>query len=558
MRNLELLVANPIARISEAGGVIRVSTDPEGRSGGVETAFRDGTSIEVEADDQGAVRLRAVRGIATSDELFYLVRRNGDFILTDNFRAALARLPLEERSVSDISIADHLLFRTTPGTNTYVSAVRRLGHGEELRYDRAGGISRESVAKLSAQSAATDLTEQLERIDDALNSVLTRLTGTPDLVNLLSGGIDSTLIHTYLGSETPSVSVRIGSPEFAFEVAYAEHASRILGTTHSFLEVNEADYFQRLEQCIDNLALPPHHLQTVLLDLAFQSGAGHFVTGQLADALFGLDSALLAHKAWSVRHVLRSPGVAALLTRMGAPVRSRVQRRAEAVERLLRSTNDPDSYGMRFAVYSDVDAVRELVGDTQVDERLQARFDYVRNRVQFSHAADDTLIRQLEVGHWIDFYCDDTVSLWRQLAIGRGRALHAPFATRTLAQSALEVPVRKRYLRGGRVKHLLKSLLRRRLRGYPANQPKGGSGLPFDRYYRTGPLRDAFERYGIPDFIPAGWKSRVRDEPSWLTWNALTFAIWYERVLQNPELPLPSLVCSRRWPSAAPAARTIV
>lgn len=559
MNGLTVLLANPGAVVRQGAGVVEITSSPESAApAGSEATGRgslpveprpDSVTIRVRLDGEEVVEVVAARDVTTSHELFFVARPDGEVILTDHFRCALARIPLAERDVPDASVADHMLFRTTPGSNTYVSGVHRIAHGEAVRWARDPGERRATrVDRLARTSVHETMDEQLGAIESALGGALRPVAdGADRLVNMLSGGIDSTLIHSFLGSSVPSISTGIDSPEFSFEMEYARQASRLLGTSHAFLPVREDEYLARLERSIEVLGLPPQHLQTVLLDAAFQSDHGQYVTGQLADAVFGLESSILGWRAWHLRGVLRSPA-GVLLSRLGAGMRRRHERLEGACAQVTRSPEDPDGYAMRYAVYSDVDGVRELLGERLVEERLQARLEYLRAVAELPERRGTGLAAHLELGHWIDFYCDDTVSLWRQLAHGRGKSLFAPFTSRSVAESALAVPTDERYIRRGNPKHLLKSLLRRRVPAYPVNQPKGGSGLPFLRYIRTGPLRDALLEYPLPAFVGAAQREALLRAPSWITWNVLTYAIWSERVLRNAAINPPPHLRELRWP----------
>ena len=53
-------------------------------------------------------------------------------------------------------------------------------------------------------------------------------------------------------------------------------------------------------------------------------------------------------------------------------------------------------------------------------------------------------------------------------------------------------------------------------------------------------LKDAFERYAMPDFVDRDIAAATRAAPDWLTWNLLTLAIWRDEVLADAALaPLP-------------------
>jgi hypothetical protein len=102
------------------------------------------------------------------------------------------------------------------------------------------------------------------------------------------------------------------------------------------------------------------------------------------------------------------------------------------------------------------------------------------------------------------------------------------------------MPRGRRYIADGRIKYLLKDLLKRRLPAFDVDAPKAGGDLPLARYLSGGPLKDAFERYPMPDFVDHDVAAATRAAPDWLTWNLLTLAIWRDEVLADAALaPLP-------------------
>lgn len=401
----------------------------------------------------------------------------------------------------------------------------------------------------------SDQATALDRLDAALETALGEVKGRAGWANLLSGGIDSTLVHTYFGASTPSISAASDSPEFANEVTYARTASTLLGSDHQFVAVREREYLADLEECIDVLALPPHHLQTVLIGHALRGGLQpNMVTAQLADALFGLGASLRAARAWTARSWVNLPGIQAVAGILGPSWAQRVSRWRDAHRALSLPVDHPDSFAARFAVFGDVDEVSELLGEELVRERFVARINYVQDRVELART-QRALDRQLEFGHWIDFFCDDTVSIWRQLAHVYGKRLLAPFTARSVVDTVFGFPVRQRYVMRGEIKPVLKSLLARRLPAYPIHQEKGGSGLPVARYFDSGPMNEVFNRYRQPDFVDRQrydlLRQPAKSSESWMAWNIATFAIWQERVVEQ-SVTIPPSWRQLRWNSPEP------
>jgi hypothetical protein len=50
------------------------------------------------------------------------------------------------------------------------------------------------------------------------------------------------------------------------------------------------------------------------------------------------------------------------------------------------------------------------------------------------------------------------------------------------------------------------------------------------------PLKDAFERYAMPDLVDREAAAATRAAPDWVTWKLLTLAIWRDEVLGDRTL----------------------
>jgi asparagine synthase (glutamine-hydrolysing) len=194
--------------------------------------------------------------------------------------------------------------------------------------------------------------------------------------------------------------------------------------------------------------------------------------------------------------------------------------------------------GARFAIYTNLALAERILGQAKMQRRIETRAEYVARRFRSEERDMHPLYAHLEFGHMLDFYCDESVSQWRQIAHSHGRSLLAPFVCRSVVGAALAVERRRRYLANRRIKYLLKDLLKRRVPTFDVDAQKAGGDLPFPRYIRSGPLMNAFDRYLMPDVVEPGIAAATREAPDWLTWNLLTLAIWRDEVLVDATLPV--------------------
>ncbi|MDL0135079.1 asparagine synthase C-terminal domain-containing protein [Halobacterium salinarum] len=532
MSNVRILISNPeFATVSEEETEIWiVGTRPEKAVDAICGAKKFIDAVDVVEnfpgeytlfgfDDSGI--LHAHRGITSSFDVFYTEAADGTIVVGDHFRDVLAEVPREQRTVPDSVGPDQLLFGTRPNA-TYVEEVDRLGHGETLTWQVESSPERVQTERLST-TPSIGRKEAIDRLDTHFDEILCR-TDYDRPVTMLSGGVDSTLIASYL--DTPeSVSGSITSPEFEFEEEYATRAADLLGTDHSFIRLAESDYIKHIEQTVDRTGQPLQHQQAVLMNATISQSPHHsYFNGQLADGLLGTSTARVSEISWRARHL------GALL--------SGVSSKAETVDKnarqLRRTVDDPAGPAMNFVIHSDQNRVKKIFGSDAVAASKRRRFEYTKSRVDIPW--ESGYGAHMHVGHLIDFFQDNTASPWRHAAHAHGNELHTPFGEKRVVETALALSPKKRYTHRFKVKHLLKSLLKSRLPEYDTEKPKGASGLPTERYNRTGPLKNAFEKYNLPDFIPNHKEDIVLNDAGHIKWYSFSYAVWRDRILRNDQL----------------------
>ena len=547
---LRVLITDPEAAILEKPGLLWSVSGLEACERAI-LAARGSEQDELEteiirrAGDASILKVRfatgrpsavvAWRGLWSDHHIFWAACPDGDVIVGDHFRNVLSALPVSERETSDAALVEHFLYRQVLGGLSYCRAVQRPGHGERLLLDLSTGNTKTSlVDRIQDRAEDRPTAAYLDQIDCAMASVLEPLREEEGVANQFSGGVDSTLVQTYLGSKVPALNLVPDTPEFRRETEYASRAAALLGVALERRPVREADYLGQLERTIDAMGLPPVHEGTVLDRECYVRGFRKFVVGEHGDTVFGLGGRR-ARIAW---HLSSPPGRAGLaLASCLAPasLRERLEPLRAAARELRRDPEDPLGHPAQRNLYTDYPLVEKIFGPELVRDRLSANLDYAFARVALSAPKGRTFLRNLETARWLGTF-DDVVLPQRHLAHAYGKSVVSPFAAPGVIASVLAVPLARRYLHGLQDKYLLKRLLERRLPGYPVNQRKRSTALPFARYYRRGPLSGVWDRYPLPDFIEAALRRRVVEDASDLTWNAITWAIWQERVARNPDL----------------------
>lgn len=552
MKNIKIYISNPESKILHKGNEIWIisaanpdkiskkildtkNIDFETISNIVEEATIIKLIMDKEKESVNYISL--YKSITSKYELFYLLNSNGDLVVTDHFKNAINELEVEDRKVSSDVVIDHLIFTTLYGNETHISNIKRLGNGEVLNYNLVQNkYEIKIIEKLYSNSDnEIDYKNDMKKIDETLGKIAQETLIKDKTANMLSGGIDSTLIHTYLGSDFPSLSIGIDSPEFEFEMEYARSASALLKTDHQMIMLKEEDYLQYIEQAIDILGMPVGVFQLPMYISLSKVKFKRFITGYFMDCLFGLPT---IKKIVDIIYLNK-----------------KIDQNNRAI---LSNQIDKDYYNplgcalQNFTLTPNLKYGQKMFGEEYINSRLLERLEYVTNRVKLNTCNKDKLTIHCEVGSMIDFLCEDVVSLWRQIQYSFGKSIYCPANYKSLVNVSLSFPVSYRYLDDNNtIKHLLKALLKKRLPEYPVNIPKGGSGLPRTRYCTEGPLKNIFEKYPVPDFINKEYRKVVTNpawETSWLTFSVATYSIWEQRVLKNPDLsivPGTKVICKR-------------
>ena len=248
---------------------------------------------------QGANSVFLWRSLTSSFDLFYTIDGSKSFV-SDSFAGCVINLPPQARVPSRDAIIDHFLFRyRVPAENSYCEKVRRTGHGMRIEFDSTReSIKKKQFTRYTRRPHIDSEAVSLKEIDNALEDATADFRGGEHAL-LFSGGVDSTILATYL-TDNPLHTNIITSPEFDLELEYAKNAAQLLGRRIQVNLLPQADYLRRMEEVIDRLAMPSHHAQTVILSEAFNGEPKGFVTGEFADGLFGGFRKGIAHTAQSL------------------------------------------------------------------------------------------------------------------------------------------------------------------------------------------------------------------------------------------------------------------
>jgi asparagine synthetase B (glutamine-hydrolysing) len=506
---------------------------------------RDASFCLVDRRDPRSPVLYLWRGILSIHDWFFAGRGDGRTIVSDDFRSALAGLPVSERHPGENAVVQHYLYRTVYGTDTYVERIHRVGAGDQVTIDIANGASSTVIIdRIASESDLVEPERYVSAIEDALEAEMADLRSIPDLRLAFSGGVDSTLLATFMDSDRRLLTVVPDTAEFAVETAYARESAGLVGMSIDEITVSERSYVDLLEATIDDTARPPVHDVMPFLATAYRTDhGGTFIIGEGADGMFAAGGrAVKLGKYFRQRHLRAATLGAMRLAPQG--FRARIRSGIVSGGHLSADPESAEGHAAAFAIYGDPRFIRDIAGPERIESVLLSGLAFVMDRVELVKPSDPFL-RQIEFRQWRSFF-NDHLQIDGDVARAHGTSVIAPFLRSRTVSALTSIPIADRYHKGFTGKWLLKSLLAERLPTYPVGQRKRYTALPFTRFCTDGPLVGIWDRYTPPSLFSGEARHDLiaskMDEA--VLWNAIAWAIWDERVLRNPALtPHPSTEC---------------
>ena len=331
----------------------------------------------------------------------YYYDLHGEVICSDRL-SCLVKL-LDRVELNEDVVPMHFLFRSIPGELTYYRHINRLLPGQFIRWVD-GRVGEQLIGKADTLSILNgNDNASASTISSALNEVvgdcfIQANASGESIATLLSGGVDFTLIqyfanlHDY-NHKPQSYSYAVNSDDFQREIQYAQKASNLLHTNHTFVPLNPEDFPGLLTRTVDILAQPPIlETEPCMLSIAEfasreQMPYRYFLSGQGADTLFGLTYSV---KLKGIQTLRKIPGSISLLKGLGklfSPF-TRFSNMLNKGRQILLVEGDSDSFlspSNSIAVYGDIEILRRCFGDALLKKVLKYRRDYAADYLDTDH-----------------------------------------------------------------------------------------------------------------------------------------------------------------------------
>jgi asparagine synthase (glutamine-hydrolysing) len=485
--------------------------------------------------DQDAERLLLARDRLGVKPLYWAPVEGG--LLYASEPGAILASGLVEPRPDPEAIAEYLTLQYVPPPRSGFAGIHKLAPGERLVVER-GAIRVERYWRLDfSRTEQCSKEESLKRLDALLGEATRdRLVADVPLGAFLSGGIDSSLVVSYMAEASSRVSTfSIDFPEAGFsEGEHARRVAEIYGTEHEdrVLEpaivplIGEAVRFAG-EPFADSSAIP-----TLLLSRMTKEKVTVALSGDGGDEAFGGYRRYLVARV--ADRVAPARGAARLLQKSGAL--SALPGRGAELERAAAALARPSSerYASMMSHFTPADLDRLCTPE------------FIEASGGSASAWEETLAPPDLPG--VDRYLaldtqtylpGDLLVKVDRMAMSTALEVRSPFLDYRVYEQAAAMPGAMK-LRGRTTKWALKEIARRR--GLPddlVDRRKQGFGIPIGAWFRDD-LRTWVEDLLLDPrtlergyFRPAGVRALVEDHVSgradhtYRVWNLAMLELWH-------------------------------
>ncbi len=503
-------------------------------------------------------RLAIFMTFMATSQVFYMLWEGGILCATD--MRVLLRLADGVR-LDEEAVPMHLMFRVLPGPKTYFKDVFRVYPGEIISWSD-GALDIRRLRDMYNPGAGPKYDhldsalyeEYFERLSVIMNSYVREIERRKGrIASELSGGTDSSLIQVLLHRQTslsgrpPTFSFRWAAQSFEPEVAYARQAIELLGTRHTFVDLQSDKYPDLLVRAVEKLAQPTVYAEAdighmVLAEhlAAVHPELDHIFMGQGSEGLHGIDFALALAGLDRYKSIPGRYGFYELYRLFGVTVyRKRLRSLPDVVRYALSPgtyaclhppANLADPINMVAIPHTTFETLRHFLGDQAVVDCLEHRRSFTES-VLTSH----TLLERVHDVQLI-FSDYDPATEHQTLFSTAGIELIPFYLDQEVIRLAKSVSPEARYIRGNEVKPILKSILRQESFGGIVHKKKLSSSFwpDFRSWMMTGYLREAVHSIERPGCINQNdFQKLIHNEYPFgydLVWPLLTYDIFQKRV----------------------------
>jgi len=416
---------------------------------------------------------------------FYYMNNPDAFLFASEIKGILQH-PSARREVSEESILDYMIYKFVPSPKTIFSGISKLKPGHYIfgQLDMPGFVQQREYWRLEAVGKPPQHTETewLSRLEEKLNeAVYMRLVSDVPLGAFLSGGVDSSLVVSYMARNSPSPihTFSIGFKPAQFdELPFARIVSRSLGTKHEeyVVEPDALGVIEKLvkqfdEPIADSSVVPTYYVSKIARELVKVA-----LTGDGGDEIFGgYDRYVQALK------FQRRAGFLPAVLRESIRLVGRFYPEGAKGKGFLRRLSS-NAYYRFYSMISYADMADILSPDLRDQFYHRETFSiYERYRHE---VADADYLTQMQYVELKTTLVEDILTKVDRASMLNSLEVRCPLLDHELVELAFQMPSTLR-MRGYTGKHALKVLLRKYFPPQVVYRKKRGFEVPIDSWFRN-------------------------------------------------------------------------
>jgi asparagine synthase (glutamine-hydrolysing) len=471
------------------------------------------------------------RNIAGLPCIYYL-RKKELTLFSDNIQYLIrtARTLLHEKlALNKPQLPYQLLYgRIWFGPQTLLNDIHRVMIGEEVCLS-AGKMSRLQRLTLRglAKSGVTDCARQLEK---TMKSVIAEYVAAyPTIVNVFSGGVDSSYIqaHLSLSSSRPLQTISIDLHKMDHE--YARSGSEFFDTNHIFVNLSPQEYPKLLTQAICQLGLPIWQPACVSLPKLFEATkkiSSVAICGTGGDSLFGEDVSRVIPIAYIVNRVLPFKSLKQILSKVAESLLgAHATHVTLSLQIDLRNSSSPEHPLNIFESKGALETVRRLYGFEEV-----ARVVSQRQAMTDRFKIEGSLRECVSAIHFLEVSVAEAEDAY-QLGSWVGLKILFPYLDSRIIRCVLSM--RDLRFQSRKTKWVIKEALSKYAPSKLVFRKKIGFGFPVNEWMALGGvLHQSVEESRKAAFVRRKLELGKRPESWAFEWNLLNLNLWQQQFRQ--------------------------
>ncbi len=432
---------------------------------------------------QSERRLVLVRDRLGIKPLYYL-RRGPELYFGSELKAILAH-PEIERRLDWEGLDRYLTLNYVPCPHTLVAGIRKLPPGHWLEW-REGRVRQEAYWRLEFRPARRPLPEACRELDELLSAaVREHLIADVPLGIWASGGIDSSTILDYAarlsGARLKTFSISFRGRSFD-ETPYFREVARRYDCQHHELDLNEsldlAGAVERMVWHSDEPSADAGALPVWFLSEMSRASVTVALSGEGADELFGGYLTYLADR-WARRLRAAPAWSRRLLRRLlaGWPVSDEKISFEYKLKRFLEGSLLPPGEAHCYwnGAFCSAEKKAFYLGP-QGRETLPPAWDSLAGRIGY--------LNRFLLFDQLYYLPDDILYKVDRMSMAHSLEVRPAFLDHRIVEFAASLPEDFK-IRGGRLKFILRRLMKDRLPAAVLERKKEGLDIPAHQWMRT-------------------------------------------------------------------------